>query len=177
MGKLETMIKSEITRLAKREMKKTFVPLNRDVRSLKGTLSQLRKSVSLVQRFVAQQEKQQQGQKVPVEVNPEEMKKARLSPRLIRTLRKRLRVSQKEMALLAGVTVGAIYQWEKGIFEPRGEKKRVLVALRKLKRREARKLIEQRKAEAPKKESRPKKRSPRRGKARARRRPSKRAGR
>ena len=44
MGKVEGIIKSEIVRLAKREMKKSFSPLNQDVRSLKGTLSQLRKS-------------------------------------------------------------------------------------------------------------------------------------
>ena len=57
MGKVEAIIKSEIVRLAKREMKKSFVPLSQDVRSLKGTISQLRKAVQGLQRFVAQQEK------------------------------------------------------------------------------------------------------------------------
>jgi hypothetical protein len=47
------------------------------------------------------------------------------------------------MASLAGVTVGAIYQWEQGIFEPRGKKKGILVALRKLGRRAVRKLLEE----------------------------------
>ncbi len=173
MGKVETIIKSEIMRLAKKEMRRSFVPLNRDVRSLKGIVSQLRKNVAGLQRFVAQQEKQSQGQKIPLEVNPEEMKKARFSPRLIKSLRKRLRMSQKEMALLAGVTVGAIYQWEKGIFEPRGEKKRVLVALRKLRRREARRLLEERMAEGvPNKGRGPRKRARRRAKRRANRRTS-----
>ncbi|OGP92540.1 MAG: hypothetical protein A2156_08690 [Deltaproteobacteria bacterium RBG_16_48_10] len=157
MGKVEAIIKSEIVRLAKREMKKNFVPLSRDVRSLKGTISQLRKTVLGLQRFATQQEKEMRGQKIPLEANPEEVKKARFSPRLFKSLRKRLGVTQKEMALLAGVTVGAIFQWEKGIFEPRGEKKRILVALRKLRRREARKLLEERRAEmAPKRDSKPK---------------------
>jgi hypothetical protein len=48
------------------------------------------------------------------------------------------------MAILAGVTVGAIYQWEQGMFEPRDQKKGVLVALRKLGRRDVRKLLEER---------------------------------
>ena len=164
MGKVEAIIKSEIVRLAKREMKKSFVPLNRDVRSLKGTISQLRKSVLGLQRFVAQQEREMKGQKPLPEATAEELKKARFSPRLMKSLRKRLGVTQKEMATLAGVTVGAIYQWEKGIFEPRDEKKKVLVALRKLRRREARKLLEERRAErAPK----PNRRRNRRGKKRA----------
>jgi transcriptional regulator with XRE-family HTH domain len=69
------------------------------------------------------------------------MKKARFSPRLIKTLRKHLGVSQREMAKLAGVTAGAVFQWEKGKFEPRDDKKMVLVGLRKLGRQNAKKLL------------------------------------
>ncbi len=150
MGKLEGIIKDEIIRLAKREMRKTFVPLRRDVRSLRIITSQLRESVSGLQRFVAGQEKQEP--KPILEVTPEEMKKARLSPRLIKTLRKRLGVSQRDLARLAGVTVGAVYQWESGKFEPRGEKKKILVGLRKLGRQNARKLLAEKPEQAmPKK--------------------------
>ena len=143
MGKLEGIIKDEIIRLAKREMRMNFVPLRRDVRSLKITASQLRKSVLGLQRLVSQQEKQMGPKPVP-EVTPEEMKKVRFSPRLIKSLRKHLGVSQREMAKLAGVTVGAVFQWEKGKFEPKDDKKKILVGLRKLGRREVRKLLEER---------------------------------
>jgi DNA-binding transcriptional regulator YiaG len=173
MGKVEGVLKAEMVRLAKREMKKSFVPLNQDVRSLKGVISQLRKTVSGLQRFVAQQEKEAKGQKGPLEAPPEEVKKARFSPRLMKSLRKRLGVTQKEMATLAGVTVGAIYQWEKGIFEPRGEKKKVLVALRKLRRREARNLLEEKKGQVVPKRERVQGRSKGRGKKRAKRTPKK----
>ena len=142
MGKLEGIIKDEIIRLAKKEMRKSFVPLNRDVRSLKGIVSQLRKSVLILQRLMDQQEKQMGPKPVP-EVTPDDMKKARFSPRLIKTLRKHLGASQREMAKLAGVTVGAVFQWEKGKFEPKDEKKKILVGLRKLGRREARSLLEE----------------------------------
>jgi len=151
MGKLEGIIKEEIIRLAKREMKMKFVPLRRDVRSLKITVSQLRKSLSGLQRFVSQQAKQMGPKPVP-EVTPEDLKTARISPRLIKSLRKHLRVSQRELAKLAGVTVGAVFQWEKGKFEPKDDKKKILVGLRKLGRQEARKLLGEKKEEAaPKK--------------------------
>ena len=140
MGKLEGIIKDEIIRLAKREMRMTFVPLRRDVRSLKITASQLHKSVLGLQRVVSQQEKQMGPKPIP-EVTPEDMKKARFSPRLIKSLRKHLGVSQREMAKLAGVTVGAVFQWEKGKFEPKDDKKKILVGLRKLGRQNARKLL------------------------------------
>jgi len=147
MGKVEAIFKSEIVRLAKREIRKISVPLGRDVRLVKGTVSRLRKMVLALERFAARQVAEMGREKVLLEAAPEEVKKSRFSPRLIRALRKRLGVTQKEMATLAGVTVGAIYQWEKGIFEPREQKKGVLVALRKLGRRAVRKLLEERRAE------------------------------
>ena len=42
-----------------------------------------------------------------LEAAPEEVKISRFSPRLIRSLRKHLGITQKELAILAGVTVGA----------------------------------------------------------------------
>ena len=162
MGKLEATIKFEIERLAKREIRKVSVPLKRDVRSLKITTSQLRKSVVGLQRFVSQQEKQMGPKSVP-EVTPEDMEKARFSPRLIKSLRKHLGVSQRELAKLAGVTVGAVFQWEKGNFEPKDNKKKIMVGLRKLGRREARTLLEEKSGQPmPKKEPRVRKKGRRR---------------
>jgi len=143
MGKLEGIIKSEISRLARRETKKISLPLGRDVRTLKGLVSKLRRSVSTLERWVAERQKELQKGKVPLEAPPDEVKKSRFSPRLIRNLRKRLGITQKEMATLAGVTIGAVHQWEQGGFEPREKKKGVLVALRRLGRRAVRKLLEE----------------------------------
>ena len=154
MGKLEGMIKSEIVRLAKREVRKISVPLGRDVWSLKSTVSQLRKAVLVLERFSAQRQKELGKERVPLEATPEEVKVSRFSPRLIRSLRKHLGITQKELALLAGVTVGAVHQWESGMFKPGDKKKVVLVAIRKLGRREVRKLVEERGAEMVKKDVR-----------------------
>jgi len=154
MGKLEGMIKSEIVRLAKREMRKISVPLGRDVRSLKSTVSQLRKAVFVLERFSAQRQKELGKERIPLEATPEEVKISRFSPRLIRSLRKHLGITQKELALLAGVTVGAVHQWESGMFKPGDKKRGVLVAIRKLGRREVRKLVEERGAEMVKKDVR-----------------------
>jgi transcriptional regulator with XRE-family HTH domain len=52
-----------------------------------------------------------------------------------------LGITQKELAILTSVTVGAVQKWESGQFKPSMKKKAVMVALRKLGRREVRKLI------------------------------------
>src|SRR5512135_1038188 len=106
MGKFEGIIKSEIVRLAKREIRKISVPLGRDVRELKGTVSQLRKAVLTLQRVTALQQKQLEKGEMPLEAAPEEVKVSRFSPRLIRSLRGHLGITQKELAILTGVTVG-----------------------------------------------------------------------
>jgi DNA-binding transcriptional regulator YiaG len=142
MGNLGVTIRSEIVRLAKRELRKTLLPLGRDVRLLKSAVSQLRKTVLALERFAAQQQNELKKRKIPLEATAEEVKKSRFSPALIRSLRKNLGISQKELAILAGVTVGAAHLWEIGKFRPKDEKKAVMVALRKLGRRDVRKLLE-----------------------------------
>ena len=150
MGKVESIIKSEIIRLAKGEMRKVSIPLGRDVRLLKNTVSQLRKSVLSLERFAANQQKELSKElskdEIRLEAQPEEIKQSRFSPRLLQSLRKRLGITQKELAILAGVSLGAAHLWETGKFRPKENKMGVLVALRKLNRREVRELLEQKRA-------------------------------
>jgi DNA-binding transcriptional regulator YiaG len=76
---------------------------------------------------------------------PEEVKVSRLSPRLIQSLRRHLGITQKELAILSRVTIGAVQQWESGKFRPKQEKRGAIVALRKMGSREVRKLLERKK--------------------------------
>ncbi|MBM4307398.1 MAG: helix-turn-helix domain-containing protein [Deltaproteobacteria bacterium] len=151
MGKVEAIIKSEIVRLAKKEMRRVATPLRRDIRSLRSNVSQLRKTVLSLERFIALQKKEWE-KKPPLKAAPEEVEASRLSPRLIRSLRKRLGLSQRDLARLTGVSSLTVYQWESGVFKPKKEKKGLLIALRKLGRREAKRLLEEKKAEETKKE-------------------------
>jgi DNA-binding transcriptional regulator YiaG len=158
MGKVEGIIKSEIVRLAKREVRKVSVPLGRDLRSLKSVVSQLRRTVLGLQRITASQQKELQKGKAVLEAPPEEVKESRFSPRLIRSLRRHLAITQKELAVLTGVTVGAVHLWESGQFKPSMKKKAVMVALRKLGRREVKKLLEGKGPQKPEKKISPRRR-------------------
>jgi DNA-binding transcriptional regulator YiaG len=148
MGKMESIIKSEVQRLAKREVHKTSAPLARDIRLLKNKVSQLQKIVSQLERSKAHQQKVSGIREEILEASPEEVKASRFSPQLIKSLRKRLGISQKELALLVGVSLGAAHLWETGKFKPKDKKKKALVALRKLGRREVRSLLEEKAARA-----------------------------
>ena len=79
-------------------------------------------------------------------VSSEDGGKVRLSPQLIKKLRKRLNISQPELAILVGVSPAAVGFWETGKSNPRPDTKARLVALRSLGRRDARRLLEEKKA-------------------------------
>jgi electron transfer flavoprotein alpha/beta subunit len=60
----------------------------------------------------------------------------------------------RELGNLTGASLSAVLTWEKGKFRPRGDKKAALVALRKLRKREVRKmLLKKGEGEKAKKES------------------------
>ena len=139
MGKLESTIKTEIQRLSKREIRATFVPLRREVRAIRLRLSSLSKNFSTLNRLTKEQ--MQNLPKKEMEATPEEVKASRLTPERIRGLRKKLGISMRELGVLTGSSVGAILSWEKGKFKPKGEKKAALVALRKVRKRDVKKML------------------------------------
>ena len=157
MAKLESIIKSEIQRLAKREVRATFLPIRHEVWGMKLKLSNLLKNFTVVDRRVKEQAKQYEEKKLALEASPEEVKASRLTSDRIRNLREKLGISQRELGILTSVTTGAVAMWEKGKFKPKGEKKTALVAIRKLRKRDVRKMLAE-KAEAKDKGKNPKKR-------------------
>ena len=157
MGKLESTIKSEIHRLAKREARATFLPIRREVWGMKLKLSNLIRNFTVVGRVIKEHAKQYKENKLNLEASPEEVKASRLTPDRIQNLRKKLGISQRELGILIGVTIGAVAMWEKGKFRPKGDKKAALVGLRKLRKREVKNILME-KAGAKDKRTNPKRR-------------------
>jgi DNA-binding transcriptional regulator YiaG len=139
MAKIEGVIKSEIQRLAKREIRSTFIPLRREVRAMRLKLSGLSRGIASLNRMA---KGLRLGEAKPkLEATPEEVKASRLTPDRIRGLRKKLGISMRELGILTGSSLSAVLSWEKGKFKPRGEKKVALVALRKVRKRDVKKLL------------------------------------
>ena len=139
MGKVESTIKSEILRLAKKEVKAVFSPFRREVWAMRLKLSGLSKSFVVLNR---QAKELRQGEARPkLEASPEEVKVSRLTPERIHNLRKKKGISQRELGILTGATTGAVLSWEKGKFKPTGNKKAALVALRQFTKRDVKKML------------------------------------
>jgi DNA-binding transcriptional regulator YiaG len=149
MGKMEKMLKSEITRLAKKQSRATCLPLARDVRGLKRTVSALRKTVAVLAKLGAELQAQRTTERANLAAAPEEVKAARLSPLLIKKLRARLGITQGELATLLGVSTSAVCSWEYGRAKPEDRNREAMVALRKLGKREVAGILDTKAAEPP----------------------------
>jgi DNA-binding transcriptional regulator YiaG len=142
MAKLESIIKSEIQRLAKHEVRSVYRPLRKEVWGLKLKISNLIKNFTVLDRMAKGLAKTKSTEP-KLEASPEEVKASRLTPERIAGLRKKLGISQRELGLLVGATTGAVLSWEKGKFKPQREKKAALVALRKLRKRDVKKILKE----------------------------------
>ena len=147
MPKIETVLKSEISRLAKREVKAAFSPLASEVRDIKKKLSDLSKKFAPLKKWTREKMREAEEKKAQLKAPVEEVKKSRLSPARIRGLRIKLGLSQNDMGVLIGVSQGTVVMWESGKFAPRKDKKAALIALRKLGKREVRKVLEKKEEE------------------------------
>ncbi len=140
MGMVERAIREEVVRLARREARKLTEPLREEVKRLKkrtvgqkAHLAALERKLDGMQAGARLKEKTAQAASGAV--------KGRLSPRLIKSLRKRLKLSQQQFAKLLGVSAITIGSWEKGKSAPRPELKARVLSLRGMGRREAKLLV------------------------------------
>jgi DNA-binding transcriptional regulator YiaG len=140
LGKIESTIKGEIQRLAKHEVRVSFRPLRKEVWGIRVKLSNLLRGFAPLNRW-AKELSERRSKEAKLMASPEEVKASRLTPDRIRRLRNKLGISQRELGILTGASLGAVLLWEKGKFKPKEEKKAALVALRKLRKREVKKIL------------------------------------
>ena len=156
MPNVATVLKEEIARVARKEIKAAIAPIRKpsvrvrhDVASLKQRVAVMEKANKGLQARLAKLEAAQ-----PAAPAADQAAKGWISGRGVRSLRKRLGLSQGDFARLVGVSAQAVYMWESkpGTLELRGATKGKLFAVRGIGAREAKaRLAEMPKAVKPKK--------------------------
>ncbi len=141
MAKIEAAIKEAILRGARKQVRLEVTRLRREVRRLRRALGGLRREMAGLREVGAQWQRVAQAGPWTPQVSDAELRAARLSPRLIQKLRARLGVSQAALSRLVGVSTGAVVTWERGRASPSEQNRRGLVGLRKLGRRDVKRLL------------------------------------
>jgi DNA-binding transcriptional regulator YiaG len=141
MPNIGVVLKSEITRLARKEirsevtaLRKASVGYRRDIAALKRQVTDLQRQVAASHRAVKRA--------LPAEPTTAATK-ARFSAKALKSHRAKLGISASDYGRLAGVSGQSIYNYEAGKAEPRQSQIAALAAIRSLGKREAVARLEQ----------------------------------
>ena len=128
-------LKSEIARIAKKEIRA-------ETQQLKKASAQYRSDIAALKRHIVALEatvkKLSKGQLKPVlKVDKESSTPLRFRASGFATLRKKLDLSAEQMGKLIGVTAQSVYHWEAEKSRPRASQLPAIAAARKLTKKEA----------------------------------------
>jgi DNA-binding transcriptional regulator YiaG len=169
VAKLETVIKEAIARGARRQVRVGITPLRREVVRLRKKMTELQATVTTLRRNAVGWTRLMKAAPAIPQVSEEDAKAARLSPRLIESLRRRLGLSQTALARLVGVSSTAVAHWVTGDSMPTGRNRMTLVALRRVGKREVKELFARLVKETASRKRRTRKRPARRPRKRLKR--------
>ena len=141
MPNIAKVLKEEILRLARKEVKTATAPIRKPVVRFRKAAADLKRRLTALEketkRLQALLKKSPAG---PLAVAPEVAGKTRITAKGMRSLRKKLRLTGLTFAKLLGVTGQAVYNWERrtGALKVREKTRAAILAVRDFGAREAR---------------------------------------
>lgn len=142
MSSIGALLKQEITRLARKEVRAQTEATRKATNQHRGSIASLKKQVAELERALARLQRQQsRGRPAPAAADQGE-ERIRFVPKGLKSHRERLGLSAAEYGLLAGVSSQSIYNWERGQASPRAGQLKALASLRGLGKREALRRLE-----------------------------------
>jgi DNA-binding transcriptional regulator YiaG len=142
MPDLARVLKDEVRRLSRKELKDVVSTLKKQAAQYRRDIADLKRQLRDQSRRLTFLEKQER-RRVTAEGPSEDLAEgARFSPARLRAHRKRLGLSAEDYAKLVGVSPQSIYLWEQGKTRPRKAQLAALVAVRDVRKREAQRRLE-----------------------------------
>ena len=143
MPNLAVLLKDEIGRLARKEVRASCGPLQDQMRDLKNTVRQHRASISRLEKEISQLKavSAKPSEKILSAPDVDNSTHIRLSAGSIKKHRKRLKLSQTELGKLLNVSTNTIVRWEAGTSKPREAYRPGIAQLRTMGIREVKKML------------------------------------
>jgi DNA-binding transcriptional regulator YiaG len=139
MPNIATVLKAEITRLARKEVRDEADGLRKAVAAQRAEIASLKRRLATLESALKRLGREQGRAAKAPEAAPEEGAGEgghRFSAKGLATSRKKLGLSAADFALLVGTTGQSIYAWEAGKSRPRPQALRAIVDLRGIGKRE-----------------------------------------
>lgn len=138
MPNLSSVLKSEITRLARKEVKGAVDPLRKANASYRREIAELKRQILMLHREVKSSNRAS-TQRIDTETEP---RKTRFAAGGLKSLRSRLGLSASDFGRLIGASGQSVYNWEAGKAVPRSSQQAALTSIRGLGKREAARRLE-----------------------------------
>jgi len=135
MANIGALLKAEITRLCRREIRKEMAVVRKATVSSRHHIAALRKQVSALEQKAGQLAKRAG---TPMASTPTELpeRPVRFVAKGLKSLRKRLGLSAAQLATLLSVSEQSVYNWETKKATPRKEQFAAIIGLRGIGKRE-----------------------------------------
>lgn len=137
MANLGSVLKEEIRRLARKEVRAQTGLLRRQSAQYRRDVAALKRAAASVERRLALLERKLWKRAPAEEVADLPLEKVRFSAKGLRSHRTRLGLSGQQYAKLLNVSMQTLYNWEQGRARPRANQMPSIVALRKVTKKEA----------------------------------------
>jgi len=140
MPNVATVLKEEITRLARKEAKAEAASSKKAISQHRRDIAELKRQVRSLTKDIGSLERQQKrSEKAAPRTDKATI---RFSPSRLKSHRDRLEISAADYAALVGVSPLTIYNWEKGETKPRQKQVAAWAKIKDLGKREAWKRLE-----------------------------------
>jgi len=136
MPNVATVLKEEISRIARKEIRKEMETLKKNSAQHRRDIASLKRKNTRLERKVALLENKIFSDLTP-EVKELEETKLRFTSKGLKSQRQRLGLSANDYGKLVGVSGLTIYNWEKSATRPRKAQLARLAAVRKMGKKEA----------------------------------------
>lgn len=141
MPNIASVLKDEIARIARRELRSETESTQKAVAGYRHQIAEMKRRIAALEREVARLRKGQGRSAAPAE--PEENGKSlRFRAGGFKAHRERLGLSAREVGLLLDASPLSVYKWETGKARPRDKHLAAIATLRKMGKREAARRVE-----------------------------------
>lgn len=141
MSTFANQLKSEISRLAKKEVRAETQALKKASAQYRGEIAALKRRIANLESQIKKQAKGAGRVKAVVAAEEEGGTGLRFRVAGFAALRKKLAISASEMGKLLGVSAQSVYHWETGKTKPRASQLAAISAVRKMGKRDVAALL------------------------------------
>ncbi len=135
MSNIGTVLKSEISRVSRKEVRGETQALKKSVSQYRGQIADLKRRMQALEQQVKRIGKVT-TRAAPAQAEAAGSRQVRFSAKSLASQRRRLGLSAAALARLLGVSALSVYKWEGGKTRPRAKQIEAIARLRKMGRRD-----------------------------------------